>query len=134
MIHEFIIPDDTIIYRIVEKGYEKAEYGYIAEVYELAFHSQLDFVEKHIEKLRDDGESDEEVVRQIIQLKMEDDDKAILVARFAYDSIDILDQNQRPASGIQIRGAYVDPERSGAGLAGQIYRQFILIYGYPGLQ
>ena len=52
-----------------------------------------------------------------------------MVARFAYDPIQILDPNQQPVSGIQIRGAYVEPQKAGDGLAGQIYRQFVLIHG-----
>jgi len=128
MTYDFIIPDDTTIYRIVEKAYVGAEYGYVAEVHQLAFHSP-DFIEDEIDRLRENDESDEEVVRQIIQLGMEDVHPYVVVARFAYDPIQILDPNQQPVSGIQIRGAYVAPQRAGAGLAGQIYRQFVLIHG-----
>ncbi|MDT0178149.1 hypothetical protein Q9R34_19175 [Enterobacter sp. BRE11] len=127
--HEFIVPDDTIIYRIVETTYDKADYHHVAEVYELAFHSP-DFIEDQIDTLRDDGASDDEVVKEIMALGMEDDQNSVIVARFAYDNFDFLDQNQRPASGKQIRGAFVDPQKAGAGLAGQIYRQFVLIYGH----
>lgn len=129
MIHEFIAPDDTIVYRIVETTYEQADYENIAVVYELAFHSP-DFIESHIERLREDGTSDEEVVREIMQLGMENEQCSTIVARFAYDSFSFLDQCQQQASGKQIRGAFVDPQKSGAGLAGQIYRQFVLIYGH----
>lgn len=127
--HEFIIPDDTAIYRIVETTYDKADYKNIAEVYELAFHS-LDFIEEHIDVLRKHGASDEDVVKAIIELGMEDEEKSVVVARFAYDDFMFLDQSRQQASGKQIRGAYVDPQKSGAGLAGQIYRQLVLIYGH----
>jgi len=127
--YDFIVPDDTLIYRIVERQYAaNSEYDYVAEVYRLGFHSQ-ESVEEEIERLRDEGESDEEVVRQIIKLGMEDDSQFVLVARFAYDYIEILDPNQQPVSGVQIRGAFVEPQKSGVGLAGQIYRQFVLIHG-----
>lgn len=129
MTHEFIVPDDTTIYRIVETTYETADYDNIAVVYELTFHS-LDFIEGYINELRDDGASDEEVVREVMQLGMENEEQSIIVARFAYDSFSFLDQNQQQAAGKQIRGAFVDAQKSGAGLAGQIYRQFVLIHGH----
>jgi len=127
--HDFIIPDDTAIYRIVENTYDKADYKNIAVVYELAFHSP-DFIEEQIDELRENEVSDEDVIKAIIELGMEDEDNSVIVARFAYDDFVFLDQNQQKASGKQIRGAYVDQEKSGAGLAGQIYRQLVQIYGH----
>lgn len=127
--HEFLIPDDTVIYRIVETTYHEADYKHIAVVYELAFHSP-DFIEEQIDELRDNGESDEDVVKAIIKLGMEEEDKGVIVARFAYDDFSFLDESQQQAFGKQIRGAFVDPEKSGVGLAGQIYRQLALIYGH----
>jgi len=128
--YEFIAPDDVLIYRIVEKKYDGAEYGYIAEVYELGFHSQDSFINPHIDRLRDDGDSDEEITQQIMALEMEDENKAILVARFAYDPISFLDIHKQQVSGIQIRGAFVRDENSGTGLAGQIYRQLVLAHNH----
>ena len=128
-IYEFIVPDDTLIYRIIETTYDKADYRYVAEVYELAFHSP-DFIEEQIDLLREDGKTDDEVVKQIIALGMEDEQNSLIVGRFAYDDFDFLDQNKQPACGIQIRGAFVAPQKAGVGLAGQIYRQFALIYGH----
>jgi len=126
---DFIIPDDTIIYRIVETHYDTSQYDYIAEVYEIGFYSP-DFIEQHIDTLREEGMSDNDVVNEIIDLKMEDPHASILVARFAYDDIQILNKNAIRVWAKQIRGAYVDTQKSGVGLAGQIYRQFVLMHGY----
>lgn len=128
--YEFVAPDDVVFYRIVETKYDGADYGYIAEIYELGFHSQDDFIEPHIECLRDEGLSDEQITSEILKLELVDEDKTILVARFAYDPINFLDPNQQQVSGIQIRGAFVRDESSGVGLAGQIYRQLVYIHGH----
>lgn len=126
----FIVPDDILIYHIVETKYDGADYGYIAEVYQLSFHSMADFIEPLINGLRAKGISEEDIVCEIIKLEMEDESKSILVARFAYDPINFLDPKQQQVSGIQIRGAFVDAEMSGAGFAGQVYRQLVLIHGH----
>jgi len=127
--HEFILPDETLIYRIVERTYEKADYEKIAIVYELAFESPA-FIEEHINELRESSLSDDEIIRQVMSFQMENEERSIIVARFAYDSFNFIDHFQQQASGVQIRGAYVSPEKSGVGLAGQIYRQFALLYGH----
>lgn len=51
-----------------------------------------------------------------------------MIARFAYDNFSFIDPNGNPAEGKQIRGAYVTPERAGAGLAGQIYRHLTEVH------
>lgn len=127
--HDFLVPDDVVVYRIVEVGFKLSEFDYYAEVYRLGFHSPV-FIEESIENLRNDGLSDEEVAKEIAKFRMEDDDNFVLVARFAYDHITILNRNNAPVSAKQIRGAYVDPQQSGVGLAGQIYRQFVLMHDY----
>lgn len=128
-LHYFLVPDDTVVYRIIEVGFRLSEFDYYAEVYRVGFHSP-DFIEKYIDGLRDDGLSDEEVAEEISKLGMDDDSQNLLVARFAYDDISILDRNNVPVCAKQIRGAYVDPQMSGVGLAGQIYRQFVLMHDY----
>ncbi|EKN3468771.1 hypothetical protein [Yersinia enterocolitica] len=127
--HCFILPDDTRILRFIETTYEKADYNYIAVVYELAFHSQ-DFIDGQIDEHRENGLSDQQIVEEIICLDMEDEEYSIVVARFAYDDFNFLDHNAQPATGKQIRGAFVDSEKSGVGLAGQVYRQLVIIYGH----
>ena len=128
-VHHFIVPNDTIVYRIIEVSVPSAEFDYYADVYTLDFHSP-EFIEEYIDDLRDADMSDEEVVDQVMGLGMVDDSKSVLVARFAYNDIRILDRNNMPVSAKQIRGAYVDSQKSGVGLAGHVYRQFVLMHDY----
>ncbi|MGV8925267.1 MAG: hypothetical protein ACOH2G_06285 [Ewingella sp.] len=127
--HCFILPEDTRIFRLTETTYDKADYGYLTVVHELAFHTQ-EFIDEQIDEHREKGLSDEEIIEIIIRLRMEDVDGSIIVARFAYDDFNFLDQKKRQAAGKQIKGAFVAPEKSGVGLAGQIYRQLVIIYGH----
>ncbi|MGP2446593.1 hypothetical protein [Pantoea ananatis] len=127
--HTFLLPEDTRVFRLVETTYDSADYNFIAVVQEISFHSQ-DFVEDQIDNLRDEGLSDEEIVERIMHLGMENEDENQVIARFAYDRFSFLDQTNQLQHGVQIRGAYVDPEKSGVGFAGQVYRQLVIIYGH----
>ena len=124
----FILPDDVVILRLTETTYDSADYHHIAVVEEVAF-TDPEFIASHIDDLRDnDGLEDSEIVDRIMVLEMEDEDKSEVIARFAYDNFSFIDPNGNPAEGKQIRGAYVTPERAGAGLAGQIYRHLTEVH------
>ncbi|MCI4031469.1 hypothetical protein [Dickeya dianthicola] len=123
----FLLPDDIVMLRLTETTYDNADFDHIAVVEELSFHSP-DFIEEEIERLRDEGLTDEGVVSQIISLDMIDDEASIVIARFAYDNFDFIDQNGNQAKGKQIRGAFVDDQKSRVGLAGHIYRQLVIMH------
>ncbi|GAB7269923.1 hypothetical protein DZS_13160 [Dickeya ananatis] len=123
----FLLPDDIVMLRLTETTYDNADFDHIAVVEELSFHSP-DFIEEEIERLRDEGFTDEDVVSQIINLDMIDDDTSIVIARFAYDNFDFIDRGGNQAKGKQIRGAFVNPQKSGVGLAGQVYRQLVIMH------
>lgn len=124
----FILPDDVVILRLTETTYERADYHHIAVVEEVAF-TDPGFIASHIDDLRNnDGLDEDDIVEQIMSLGMEDESKTEIIARFAYDKFSFNDPDGNPAEGKQIRGAYVTPERAGAGLAGQIYRHLTIVH------
>jgi len=124
----FVFPDDIIIYRLTETTYHKADFNHLATVEELAF-SSPEFITDHIGELRESGElDDEKIIRIIIALDMVDEPGTQVIARFAYDHFSFKDNDGNTANGKQIKGAYVAPEKSGVGLAGQVYRQLVMLY------
>ncbi|MFZ4835317.1 hypothetical protein [Rouxiella sp. Mn2063] len=123
----FLLPDDTVILRLTEISYEKADFNHIAVVEEIAF-SSPEFIAGYIDELRNDGLKDADVAEKILKLNMMDETATKVIARFAYDHFAFRDRQGQLAQGKQIRGAYVTPEKAGAGLAGQIYRQLTMLH------
>lgn len=126
-VRHFVIPDDVRVFRLTEKTYSGADFQYIADVEILGFHS-ADFIEQEIDNMRAQGDSDESIIEHIVELDMFDDSLNIPIARFAYNDFNFVDRDGNPALGKQIKGAFVDPEQSGVGLAGFIYLQIVYMY------
>lgn len=123
----FLIPDDVILYRLTETTYEQADYNHIAVVEEVGF-SDEEFIGTHIDELRDDGEEDADIVKQIIDLGMMEEELSTTIARFAYENFTFTLENGSQAEGKQIRGAYVTPQKAGVGFAGQVYKQLAILH------
>jgi len=102
----FLLPDDTVMLRLTERSYKKADVDYIAVVEEIAFFSP-EFIAEYIDELRNDGLSDEDIVEKILKLNMVDDLATKVIARFAYDHFTFRDRQGHVAQGKQIKGAYV---------------------------
>ncbi|MFJ5457296.1 hypothetical protein [Pectobacterium sp. CHL-2024] len=126
----FILPDDVVIYRLIETTYDNADFDHLATVEEVVF-SSPEFIAGHIDMLREEERlSDEEIVKRIIALDMADESQIKVIARFAYEHFSFKDRNGDAAEGKQIRGAYVVTEKAGVGLAGQVYRQLVLLHNH----
>lgn len=125
----FLVPDDVIVYRLTETTYEQADVDHIAVVEEISF-SDLNFIQDHIDELRNDGESEEDIVKQIVGLDMIEEEQTKVIARFAYENFPFTLENGFAAEGKQIRGAYVTPEKAGVGFAGQVYKQLAKLHNH----
>lgn len=122
-------PDDNRILKLRENKYSDSDYDYVTTITECAF-TDNDFIENEVERLRSEGLSDPDIIKCIDSYQMSKSSEDKIIARFAYDKFTFTDRQGHPAHGIQIRGAFVDPQYSGVGLAGSVYRQLVMSYGH----
>lgn len=124
----FIIPDDVIVYRLTETTLYKADFDHIAVVEEIVYEDPT-WVEDIINDLREGDHGDELIVRELLEIDPKENQAATrIIARFAYDDFHFKLSNGTAAQGKQIRGAYVTPQKAGVGLAGQVYRQLVVMH------
>jgi len=124
----FIMPlNDNRILRLVEDRYHGADFGYITKL-TLCGYSNEHYIFRQIGQMREAGLSDTEILDMIANLQMDTPFTDKVIARFSYDDFTFLDDTGARVQGVQIRGAFVDEEYSGVGLAGAFYRQLVKRY------